>query len=246
MKSKPLGFTLIELLVVIAIIAILAALIFPVLGKIRQSANNAACLSNLRQLGVGFAAYAGENNGTYPAPIVSSPSQERWSTAAMFKQIYGDAAFQEMRSAGVTWQRMLQYPSAANVANYSGPIPKNVFCCPAHNIAKAVEAGLSNSTLSVSWGYAMNTLLPDGTLPPSDVLPKRLLSIQKPSQTMLLLEASQSSITPTNPSHLQNVQTTAKVRHGGKANVLYCDGHIQTIVATELPDKSDRTFWYGE
>jgi len=246
MKSKPLGFTLIELLVVIAIIGILTALIFPVLGKIRQSANNAACLNNLKQLGIGFAGYASDNNAMYPAPVVNSPSQERWSTDAIFKQIYGVAVFQEMRSAGVLWQRMLQYPSAANVANYSGPIPKNVFCCPSHSIAKAIEAGLSNQNLSTSWGYAMNVMLPDGSPSPSDILPKRLLSIQKPSQTMLLLEASQSSITPTNPSHLQNVQTTAKVRHGGKANVLYCDGHIQPIVATELPDKSDRTFWYGE
>jgi len=57
MRSKR-GFTLIELLVVIAIIAILAAILFPVFARAREKANAAACISNLKQLGLAALMYA--------------------------------------------------------------------------------------------------------------------------------------------------------------------------------------------
>src|SRR5579863_5184611 len=57
-RSARSGFTLIELLIVIAVIAILAALLFPVFSQAREKARQTACLSNLKQMGLGVTMYA--------------------------------------------------------------------------------------------------------------------------------------------------------------------------------------------
>ncbi len=60
------GFTLIELLVVIAIIAILAAILFPVFAQARESARMTSCLSNMKQIGLGFQMYTQDYDEVFP------------------------------------------------------------------------------------------------------------------------------------------------------------------------------------
>src|SRR6266566_3808101 len=60
------GFTLVELLVVIGIIALLIAILLPVLGKARAAANKTVCLSNIRQLGTAILAYCNSSGGWFP------------------------------------------------------------------------------------------------------------------------------------------------------------------------------------
>jgi prepilin-type N-terminal cleavage/methylation domain-containing protein/prepilin-type processing-associated H-X9-DG protein len=61
-----MGFTLIELLVVIAIIAILAAILFPVFARARESARATTCISNLKQLGLACHMYASDYDEFFP------------------------------------------------------------------------------------------------------------------------------------------------------------------------------------
>jgi prepilin-type N-terminal cleavage/methylation domain-containing protein/prepilin-type processing-associated H-X9-DG protein len=66
MRNPKRAFTLVELLVVISIIALLLAILMPALQRARELARSTVCLSNQRQIGLGFAMYTGESRGKLP------------------------------------------------------------------------------------------------------------------------------------------------------------------------------------
>ena len=79
MNPTRSAFTLMELLVAVTIVAILASLLLPVIGIVRDSARTAGCASNLRQIGAAGAAYATDNNGlNFP----TSMTVYTWDAAA--------------------------------------------------------------------------------------------------------------------------------------------------------------------
>jgi general secretion pathway protein G len=81
------GFTVIELLIVIAIIAILAALLFPVLAKARNSAKQSTCLSNLKQIGGGFSIYMQDYDDHWPLGLdpADKYTPQIWSSFPEFQ-----------------------------------------------------------------------------------------------------------------------------------------------------------------
>jgi prepilin-type N-terminal cleavage/methylation domain-containing protein/prepilin-type processing-associated H-X9-DG protein len=89
LSKQQRGFTLIELLVVIAIIAILAAILFPVFAQAREKARQISCLSNEKQIGLGFLQYVQDHDEQGPLiPDAGSGNNEEYYVVAAELQPY--------------------------------------------------------------------------------------------------------------------------------------------------------------
>jgi prepilin-type N-terminal cleavage/methylation domain-containing protein/prepilin-type processing-associated H-X9-DG protein len=128
------GFTLIELLIVIAIIAILAAILLPVLAKAKERALRASCESNLHQYGLACQIYANEDNNLLPAmSTVASPVNPTTGYGGYYP-----------------WDMSI---GAVNSLNQSGT-QRHIFFCPSFNVQdNNILWGASASGVDNPLGY---------------------------------------------------------------------------------------------
>jgi len=227
------GFTLIELLVVIAIIAILAAILLPALCRARQQALSTQCVNNLRQLYLACAMYASEHNGRYcpaaPDIMVGFGGRTRW---------HGKRATPDPNTSFD--------PKKGPLAEY---LPDaRVKECPVFTEFRR-KGEVPNAFESGTGGYGYNAAYIGGTAyanpyPASMTETTLDVRVSNPAEVVMFADAAMpqeghiveySFIEPplyVDPGHPHGdkdgefANPSIHFRHYGRANVLWCDGHI--------------------
>ena len=206
-----LAFTLIELLVVVAIIAILAALLLPVLARTRETARRVVCMNNIRQLAQGVVLYAEENANHIPSA---------WDTAPWSWEPYSCPSWDSF--AAIASCCAESYPTNLCHLYTAGIIADPlVYFCPSQQSPDFLYRGPDsfpapqwNSRSWLTTGYNYN---PYRAVPHSGyygTVPKYSLLVSVPADKVLVMD-------------LFSVWRPFDIAHGPGWNMAYADGHVE-------------------
>ncbi len=216
-RGRRLGaFTLVELLVVIAIIAVLAAIAIPALGGMAEKGNSVKCVNNLRQIGGAIGTYAAENNGFLP----SSAGYDYTGAGA---NSFGFSHWQAPLACflGVGQVAPTKFPLRAD---YDNPMATHPFNCPSCKTHFRTYAANMHAMAFLPGGNAYK--------------PRRLGSFSSLSKVVLITDDTAGDVGSDNSGKdnfsSNDYLTLVGTRHGGKANVLFGDLHIEALARTNL------------
>ena len=214
LRTNSRSFTLVELLVVIVIIGLLAGLSFPAISGAMAKAKSSECVNNLRQIGTAINLFASENKGYLP--YATGPNAAGSANSYSFN--HWEAPLAVIMGVGTG---SVSFPSRAS---FDDAKAKHPFNCP------ACKTGFRTYTANMhSMGF-----LPGGSAWPR----RKIASIVKSSQLILVADDTFGDPAPANSGtdYFDEASYTNRIgiRHGGRANALFGDFHVESITASNL------------
>ena len=276
------GFTLVELLVVIAIIVILIAILLPVLVRAKQQAQQIVCAANLRQIGQATTMYTNQYNGSFPVAVVDTgsnatgngvqtwpvrlrkflngnqkvfycPAQDercQWTQEMGGIVVYADEFY-----AGFGYQvgERLLVDGASPVS--WGPPPNGTYFSYGFNLmgAPGPPDYFGRSTNGPSYDK-------NGVKVPSNQHERKIADVKSPSEFILVADTIADGALDMWINRVDrptpDVPYSAGIGriHRRGANVLFCDGHVEWHLQTDLlvkypavrDDVAKQHFWNAD
>jgi prepilin-type N-terminal cleavage/methylation domain-containing protein/prepilin-type processing-associated H-X9-DG protein len=251
-RNKPIytktwnGFTLVELLVVIAIIALLLSILMPSLQKVREQARTIVCKSLLRQIGIANETYSVEYNGKYIPMSYRIPPTD---TGAVIPWMVNDLVRETLGLEPLSMEDKLEGDGLAN--NFSPNVPKDYICPQAKRPKTSEEGGFYR----IGESFGINEEGEPGFY--SEYSGHRVTKVKQPAEKLIFADSiswyirERYSVKYLDPDPRKGGETAyysngmIAYRHNEGSNILFFDGHCETVPAGKIVGNENLWYPYG-